>query len=97
MSLNAYNTDFWIGRIFISKDSRETWRHVAISEMRGGRAKCHTLLYRDEDGQVKMNKRGSWISFKSLATRWQGNGRCRCLLCVAPTTEPEQKGRVGDE
>lgn len=56
MSLNAYNTDFWIGRVFISKDSRETWRHVRISEIKGHRAKCHTLLYRDEDGQVKMNK-----------------------------------------
>lgn len=88
MATNAYGTDFWIGRIFISRDNREKWRHVAIADIRNGRAKCYTLLYRDEDGKVKMHSRGSWISLKSLAQRWRGNGNCSCFLCVEPLEKP---------
>lgn len=68
MATNAYGVDFWIGRIFRSKDPREEWRHVVIAEIRGGAAKCHNLLT-GEAG--KMNSRGSWISLKGLATRWK--------------------------
>lgn len=77
MATNAYGVDFWIGRIFRSKDPREEWRHVVVAEIRGSVAKCHTLLT-SESG--KMNSRGSWISLKGLATRWKTcpNAECYC-------------------
>lgn len=77
MAVNAYGTDFWISRVFRSRDSREPWRHVVITDMRNGRAKCHNLLMGE---QGKMSSRGTWISFKGLATRWKtcDNDACFC-------------------
>ncbi len=83
MATNAYDTDFWIGRVFRSRDSRETWRHVIIVEIRNGRAKCHTMLYQEPG---KMNSRGSWISLKSLATRWQTCPFAECW-CKGETSD----------
>jgi len=68
MALNAFGRDFFIGAVFRSKDLREDWRHVIITDMRNGRAKCHNLLYGEPR---KMTTRGSWIGLKNLATRWQ--------------------------
>lgn len=76
MATEAYGQDFWIGRVLLSKDSREPWRHVVIAEMRGAYAKCHTLLV-GESG--KMTKRGSWISLKGLAKRWQSCANTECF------------------
>lgn len=81
MALNAYGTDFWIGRIFRSKDSREEWRHVVITDLRGGAAKCHNLIT-GEPG--KMNSRGTWIALKSLANRWK---TCDVAECYCKETE----------
>lgn len=75
MATNAYGMDFWVGRIFRSKDSRELWRHVVIADIRNGRAKCHTLIVNERG---KMVKRGTWISLKGLATRWEN---CREPNC----------------
>lgn len=68
MATNAYGVDFWIGRIFRSKDPREQWRHVVIADIKGAHAKCHTLIT-GEPG--KMHSRSSLISLKGLATRWK--------------------------
>lgn len=75
--MEAYGVDFWIGKILRSRDSRELNRHVVISEIRSGRAKCHNLL---ADG--RMWKRGSMISLKSLAKRWE---HCKDANCFCKT------------
>lgn len=84
MATNAYGVDFWVGRIFRSKDPREEWRHVVIAEIQGGAAKCHNLLT-GETG--KMNSRGSWISLKGLATRWKN---CAVPDCYCKGDEESQ-------
>lgn len=81
MALNAYGRDFWIGAVFRSKDSREDWRHVIITEMRNGRAKCHNLLYCEPR---KMSSRGTWIGFKGLATRWEPCPFAECWCKAKP-------------
>lgn len=77
MATNAYGSDFWIGRIFRSKDPREAWRHVVIADIKGSTAKCHNLLT-GEPG--KMNSRSSQISLKGLARRWKpcDDAECYC-------------------
>jgi hypothetical protein len=64
MATNAYGQDFWIGKVFQSKDKRDGWRHVVIADIKNGRAKCHRLLYGE---LTKMNSRGSWISLKGIS------------------------------
>jgi hypothetical protein len=66
MSTNAYGKDFWIGQVWHSKDKRESARHVVIGDIRSGRAKCHRLHFPNDAA-----KRGSLISLKNLATRWE--------------------------
>lgn len=80
MATEAYGVDFWIGKILRSKDSRELWRHVVISDMRNGRAKCHNLIVSEDGHGLSMWKRGSMISLKSLAKRWEPcrNPECFC-------------------
>lgn len=78
MATNAYGQDFWVGKVFQSKDKRDGWRHVVIADIRNGHAKCHRLLY-GEPG--KMNSRGSWISLKGLATRWYPCMDGSCSYC----------------
>jgi hypothetical protein len=87
MAINAYGTDFWIGRVFRSKDSRELWRHVVIADMRNGRARCHNLLVGEPK---KVNSRGTWISFKTLATRWEN---CPADKCFCKNTAEIQSQR----
>lgn len=70
MATNAFEIDFWIGRVFRSKDRRELGRHVIISDIKGSRAKCHNLINNGEE-RPTMWQRGSMISLKSLAQRWQ--------------------------
>lgn len=79
MATNAYGQDFWIGKVFQSKDKRDGWRHVIIADIKNGRAKCHRLLY-GETG--KMNSRGSWISLKGLASRWEVCHEGSCGYCT---------------
>jgi hypothetical protein len=88
MATNAYGTDFWIGRVFQSKDKREEWRHVVITNMRNGRDECHNLIYGEPK---KMDSRGTWISFKTLATRWQNcpASECWCKERNAPELREE--------
>jgi hypothetical protein len=78
MATNAYGQDFWIGKVFQSKDKRDGWRHVVIADIKNGRAKCHRLLYGE---LTKMNSRGSWISLKGLATRWEPCHEGSCGYC----------------
>ncbi len=68
MATNAHGIDYWVGRVFRSKDQREDWRHVVITDIRHGRAKCHNLIYGEPR---KMSNRGTWISLKGLASRWK--------------------------
>jgi hypothetical protein len=81
MATNAYGQDFWVGRIFRSKDTRELLRHVVIADIKNGRAMCHTLIY-GESG--KMLSRGSWISLKGLASRWQTCSTENCFCKEQP-------------
>lgn len=80
MATNAFGVDFWIGRVFRSKDKREEWRHVIIADIRGGAAKCHNLIY---GSPGKMNSHFSWISLKALATRWTTCKEGTCTYCNA--------------
>lgn len=75
MATEAYGMDFWVGKILRSKDKRELGRHIVITDLGGSRAECHTLIV-GEPG--KMINRGSRISLKSLATRWE---HCRDAEC----------------
>lgn len=91
MATNAYGVDFWIGRVFLTKDQREQGRHVVIADMRNGRAKCHRLLH-GEPG--RMNSRGSWISLKGLATRWK---TCDVTGCWCKADKLEAQALSGRE
>jgi hypothetical protein len=57
--------------------SHGDWRHpnVVIADIKRGRAKCHNLIYGEPK---KMSSRGSWISFKGLAIRWQTCTTAEC-------------------
>lgn len=93
MATEAYGQDFWVGRILISKDTRELWRHVIIADIlhaRGGaKAKCHNLLIPAEGEKVKMWKRGSMISLKSLAKRWRHCPNKECFCKSVNKQEPD--------
>lgn len=91
MATNAYGTDFWIGKILRSKDKRELWRHVVVTDIRNGRAKCHRLLLGEPS---KMNSRGSWISLKGLATRWRHCEDAECYCKAEPLTTNPSDGEV---
>lgn len=86
MSTNAFGQDFWIGKRFHSKDPREAWRHVVITDIRNGKAKCHVLLRPFSDN--KMNSRGTMISLKGLSDRWKPcSSEQPCSYCpVKPET-----------
>lgn len=86
MATNAFGMDFWIGRGLRSKDRRDNGRHVVIAEIKGSRAKCHRLLL-GEPG--KMSSRGSWISLKGLATRWEHCQVKDCWCSVNQETSVE--------
>ena len=77
MATKAYGMDFWVGKILRSKDKRESWRHVVITDLSGSYAECHVLLM-GEPG--KMHSRSSQISLKGLATRWQHCPDAECYL-----------------
>jgi hypothetical protein len=42
MATNAFGQDFWIGKVFQSKDKRDGNRYVVIADIKNGRAKCST-------------------------------------------------------
>lgn len=84
MATEAYGMDFWVGKILRSKDSREPWRHIVITDLSGGRAECHTLIV-GKSG--KMLNRGSRISLKNLATRWEHCPDAECYCKTHSTQE----------
>jgi hypothetical protein len=78
LATEAYGVNFWIGKILRSKDTRELWRHVVINEIRGGHAKCHNILLNESGNGLSQWRRGSWISLKLLAKRWE---HCKVADC----------------
>jgi hypothetical protein len=91
MVTNAYGQDFWIGKIFQSKDKRDGWRHVIIQDIRNGRAKCYRLLY-GEPG--KMSSRSTTISLKGLAQRWEPCHEGSCSHCGGKQAQVAAQRRV---
>lgn len=89
MAAEAYGRDFWVGAIFRSKDSRDGRRHVVITDIRNGRAKCHNLIAYAKT----MHKRGTWIGLKGLATRWVFCNGKDCAFCATrQDAEPTKAG-----
>lgn len=85
MATEAYGKDFWVGKILRSKDSREPWRHIVINDIRNGRAKCHNLILSEDGTKLRQWTRGSMISLKSLATRWEHCGVADCWCKIDDT------------